>query len=213
MTGVARKRSRRDVMGGVTRVAVTAVYLDMLWLLACLPVVTAPAATVSLLSAVRGWTVDAETPTAGAFFRELRRNFVSGLALAGVQVGVVAFLLLDLYAIGLMGPQRRFWLIAWLTVTVVFALVQVFGLPASAARKMGAWDAVLAAARTAVRHPLSAALAVCLVAVAAIASAAMPALLVVTAVTVAGGLDLLWRRAAARDSETTAPPSGSDLVG
>ncbi|MGH3660801.1 MAG: DUF624 domain-containing protein [Micromonosporaceae bacterium] len=135
-------------------------YANLLWLLACLPLVTAPAATCALYQAVDAWRSDHETPTVRAYARGVREHFTSGL-LVGLPLGLVAAVLAaDLYAIGHMGTWRRPMLVGWLAVTVSFLLLTAFTAPALASDRRRPLAALRASAHAAIARPAAAAAAV-----------------------------------------------------
>jgi len=53
--------------------------LNLMWLLACLPVVTALPATAAMFGVVRGWAREKETGVFAAFVLRFRQNFVQSL--------------------------------------------------------------------------------------------------------------------------------------
>ena len=53
--------------------------LNLMWLLACLPVVTAFSATAAMFGVVRDWVRGKETGVFGAFVQRFRQNFVQSL--------------------------------------------------------------------------------------------------------------------------------------
>src|SRR5829696_910264 len=56
------------------------VYLNLLWLVACLPVVTIAPSTAAMFGVVRGWIRGKDTPTTREFFSLFRENFGRSLA-------------------------------------------------------------------------------------------------------------------------------------
>lgn len=183
-------------VGSIVRVAVTAVYLELVWLLACLPVVTAPAATVSLLRVVAVWMRTGERPTARGLARVARAQLGPATVLGGGLLLVAVVLAGDLYAIGRMGADRRIWLVAWLFVAVVAAVLLLFVPAALADGVTSVRGALSTAARVALAHPLRAAAGVACVVVATALTVALPVLGLVTGVATAAAVESLWRRAA-----------------
>jgi uncharacterized membrane protein YesL len=103
-------------------VALRYLWLDVLWLLSCLPVVTAPAATAALLGVTREWAQGDERPVLPRFAAHLRRR--SGL---GLLVGLSLTFLGALFAVnftivGSMDAGRR--IVLW---GLLAALVPVVG--------------------------------------------------------------------------------------
>lgn len=66
-------------------------FLNILWLLACVPLVTFFPATAALFAVVRDWVQGKETGVFKPFFRYLRENFAQSLVvgLAWTMVGLV----------------------------------------------------------------------------------------------------------------------------
>jgi uncharacterized membrane protein YesL len=74
--------SRRSAFAGVLHhidVALRYLWLDMLWLLSCLPVVTAPAATAALLGVTREWAQGDDRPVLPRFAAHMRQRSALGL--------------------------------------------------------------------------------------------------------------------------------------
>jgi uncharacterized membrane protein YesL len=69
--------------------------LNLLWLLACLPVVTAFPATAAMFGVVRDWVRERETGVFGAFVHRFRQNFVQALVLGALWAVFGVTLLLD----------------------------------------------------------------------------------------------------------------------
>lgn len=81
--------------------------LNLLWLLACLPVVTAFPATAAMFGVVRDWVRERETGVFGAFVHRFRQNFVQAFVLGALWALFGASLLLDfLVANGLSGAAQ-----------------------------------------------------------------------------------------------------------
>lgn len=186
-------RAERTV-GSVVRVAVTAVYLDLVWLLACLPILTAPAATVGLLQVVGEWRRSGERPTARALVRASRAHLAPASALGGLFLAVGLVLTADLYAIGRMGEERRIWVVAWLAVVVVASMLLLFAPAAVAEGGTGIRPALSTAMRATAGHPWCAAAGVVCVAVAVAVTVLFPVLGLVTGVATAAAVESLWQR-------------------
>jgi len=67
-------------------------FLNLLWLLACIPLVTIFPATAALFATVRGWIRGTETGFLLPFWRYLRENFVQSL-IVGLAWTVIGFIL------------------------------------------------------------------------------------------------------------------------
>ncbi|MCA3748412.1 MAG: YesL family protein [Rubrobacter sp.] len=100
----------RSVLDGriyrVLEVFANLVYLNFLWLLACLPVVTIPVSTTAMFGIVREWVRGDEPPIARRFVSLFGENFRQGLIVGVIWALAGGSLLLDLYLIGRMGSLR-----------------------------------------------------------------------------------------------------------
>lgn len=63
----------------VLEVCTNFILLNLLWLLACLPVVTAFPATAAMFGVVREWTKNREPGLLGSFWTHLKENFLQAL--------------------------------------------------------------------------------------------------------------------------------------
>jgi uncharacterized membrane protein YesL len=97
------------------------VYLNLLWLVACLPVVTIAPATAAMFGVVRGWIRGKDTPTTREFLSLFRENFGQSLAVGLTWAVFGAVLAADLLLVGQMGSFK--WLLY--AVFLVFALLYV----------------------------------------------------------------------------------------
>jgi uncharacterized membrane protein YesL len=97
------------------------VYLNLLWLVACLPVVTIAPSTAALFGVVRGWIRGKDTPTTQEFFSLFKENFGLALAVGLVWALLGAVLAADFLLVGQMESFRR----PLYVVFFVFALLYV----------------------------------------------------------------------------------------
>lgn len=104
--------------------------LNLMWLLACLPVVTASPATAAMFGVVRDWARGKETGVFGAFLLRFRQNFVQSLVVGVLWALFGGALLLDFLVANQLssGPQvvMRSLLVA---ASVLYALASVFLFP------------------------------------------------------------------------------------
>jgi uncharacterized membrane protein YesL len=104
--------------------------LNILWLLACVPVVTAFPSTAAMFGVVRDWVRGKEAGVFGAFVLRFRQNFRQSLAVGALWMLFGGALFLDfLIANGLpSGPQvvMRFLLVL---ASILYALASVFLFP------------------------------------------------------------------------------------
>ena len=76
------------------------VYLNLLWMVTCLPVVTIAPATAAMFGVVRGWIKGKDVPTTGEFFSLFRENFGRSLVVGLVRAVLGAVLAADILLIG-----------------------------------------------------------------------------------------------------------------
>ena len=104
--------------------------LNILWLLACVPVVTAFPSTAAMFGVVRDWARGKEAGVFGAFVLRFRQDFRQSLAVGALWTLFGGALFLDfLIANGLpAGPQAvmRFLLVL---ASILYALASVFLFP------------------------------------------------------------------------------------
>ena len=104
--------------------------LNLLWLVACVPVVTIFPSTAAMFGVVRDWVRGKETGVFGVFVLRFRQNFRQSLAVGVLWTLFGGALFLDfLIADGLpAGPQvvMRFLLVL---ATILYALASVFLFP------------------------------------------------------------------------------------
>jgi uncharacterized membrane protein YesL len=104
--------------------------LNLLWLLACVPVVTIFPSTAAMFGVVRDWARGKEAGVFGAFVLRFRQNFRQSLAVGALWTLFGGALFLDfLIANGLPpGPQAvmRFLLVL---ASILYALASVFLFP------------------------------------------------------------------------------------
>jgi uncharacterized membrane protein YesL len=105
------------------------VYLNLLWLVSCLPVVTIAPATAAMFGVVRGWIRDIDAPTTREFFSLLRENFGQSLAVALVWSVLGAVLAADFLLIGQMESFRRPLYVIFLAFALLYASATVYLFP------------------------------------------------------------------------------------
>jgi uncharacterized membrane protein YesL len=82
------------------------VYLNLLWLVTCLPVVTIAPATAAMFGVVRGWIRGKDVPTTREFFSQFRENFGLSLAVGLVWAMLGTVLAADFLLVGQMESLR-----------------------------------------------------------------------------------------------------------
>ena len=114
----------------VLEVCTNFLYLNLLWLLCSVPVVTLPAATAAMFGVVREWAKGREPGVTGSFFSLFRDNFRQStwLGLLWAVIGVV--LVMDLMVIRGMGtPAREALSVVLLLVGFIYLFTSVYLFP------------------------------------------------------------------------------------
>jgi len=191
-------RSGRPARGWLdwSKIAVQAIMLNALWLLGCLPVLTAPAATVAVAAAVHRWRAAGDPPSARQFVRDVRSCCWPALVIGVLFSAGVVFFAVDLIIIGQMGAERRVVLVLWFAAVAVVALASVSALPLAAAdlasgRRLSMLILARQTAAEAFAHPGRAVTSVGVVTAIAFVVSFSPICLLVAGVSVAALLDLI----------------------
>lgn len=71
------------------------VFLNLLWLLGCVPIVTAFPSTAAMMAVAKEWSEGDERQIVGPFFTLFRKHFKQGLALGLVLIPIGAVLAVD----------------------------------------------------------------------------------------------------------------------
>lgn len=188
---VPRAASVQQAASRAADLALTAtqvVYLALLWLIASLPLVTAPAAAVALLDQLRAWRVRGDSPSGRGFLRRMRVDPVRRTLAMLAVIALHALALVDLYAIGRMGPQRPVVLVIWLAVALCAVLLTAF-VPGLLARGVAGVTAARSSARLALARPQLAVLAVATVGLAMVLAPLLPLLIPLVVVAIAAVLE------------------------
>ena len=107
-------------------------YLNILWLICCLPIVTIGASTTALFYVTLKMAEDRDDGLTGMFFRAFRQNFLPATKLWLVLLGAGAFLAMDGYIVWHIWSQSIFWtLVAALLIVaaIVYAVVLLYAFP------------------------------------------------------------------------------------
>lgn len=91
----------------VLEVCTDLVYLDLLWLVASLPVVTIALSTVAMFGVVRGWTRGKDLPATVEYFSLFREKFGRSLAISLVRAVLGTVLAVDFLLLGQMESFRH----------------------------------------------------------------------------------------------------------
>lgn len=113
-----------------TQTATDFFLLNLMWLLACLPVVTALPATAAMFGVVRDWTRGTETGVFGTFVLRFRQNFVQSLIVGVLWTLFGGALFLDfLVANQLSGGTQVVMRSLLVLATLLYAFASVFLFP------------------------------------------------------------------------------------
>ena len=104
--------------------------LNLLWLVACLPVVTAPPATAAMFGVVRDWVRGKEAGLFGTFVLHFKQNFWQSLVVGVLWAVFGATLSLDFLVAGRLSGGAQVAVRSLLVLaTVLYALSSVFLFP------------------------------------------------------------------------------------
>ena len=121
----------RPLLAFITKMAYSA-YLNILWLICSLPIVTAGASTTALFYVTLKMAEDRDEGLTGMFFRAFRQNFKPATKLWLILLGAGVFLALDGYIVWHLWSQNVVWtLIAALLIAaaLVYAIVLMYAFP------------------------------------------------------------------------------------
>lgn len=168
------------------RVVTDLVYLNLLWLLACLPVVTAPAATAALFGVTREWTKGRQPPIGPSFVHFMRESARRSVAVGGVLAAAGGLIAADLLIARGIEPGGIVLRGALLIIGVLVASTAMYAFPVMANYEVP-W-------RTVLRNALLFALACPLITLAGLAliAAATVILLVAPVAVIALGSATAW---------------------
>lgn len=103
------------VMQFITKI-VYCVYLNILWFICCIPIVTAGASTTALFYVTLKMAKNEEGNVTKAFFRSFRENFRQGTQIWMILLSIGLFLGIDGYVLYHMRFENMFWTV----ITAVF---------------------------------------------------------------------------------------------
>jgi uncharacterized membrane protein YesL len=113
----------------VGEILVNLILLNLLWLVACLPVVTAFPATAAMFGVVRDWLRDTDSGITMPFVRHFRANFAQSLWIGFLWVVVAGVLVVDFIVVGGLESWLQvpaFSLLALVTLCVVLTSLYIF---------------------------------------------------------------------------------------
>lgn len=119
------------LMNFITKMAYSA-YLNILWLLCCLPVVTIGASTTALFYVTLKMAEDREEGITGMFFRAFRQNFKPATKVWLILLAVGAFLAVDAWVLLHIWNQSAFWTLVsalLIVAALVYAIVLMYAFP------------------------------------------------------------------------------------
>lgn len=183
---------------GLVQTVFGALYLNVLWIVAALPLVTAPAATGALLATMHRWQECGELPSARSFAHRFRTLFWRSQAMGLAVVAIVALAWVNVAIAGQFGAERRIFLVLMLAVLLNAAVLTIFGLPNLAVYDETVSAAMRRSVRMAAGYPAAAVGAGAIVFAVAVVSTMYPIALLAAAVTTAGAVELFRRTAARR---------------
>lgn len=108
------------VMTLITRI-VSSVYLNILWFICCIPIVTAGASTTALFYVTLKMVKNEEGNLTSQFFRAFRENFKQSTMVWLIMLALGLVLLLDGYVLYHLRFENAFWTV----LTAIFFLVLV----------------------------------------------------------------------------------------
>jgi uncharacterized membrane protein YesL len=118
------------------------VYLNLLWLVACLPVVTIAPSTAAMFGVVCGWIRGKDNPTTQEFISQFRENFGRSLVVGLVWAVLGAVLAADFLLVGQMESFRRPLYVVFLAFAFLYVSATVYLFPVLVTYELG-WKAVI----------------------------------------------------------------------
>ena len=118
------------------------VYLNLLWMVTCLPVVTIAPATAAMFGVVRGWIRGKDVPTTGEFFSLFRENFGRSLAVGLVWAVLGAVFAADFLLVGQMESFRRPLYAVFFAFAFLYVSATVYLFPVMVNYELG-WKGVI----------------------------------------------------------------------
>ena len=113
----------------IGEILVNLILLNLLWLIACLPVITAFPATAAMFGVVRDWIRETDSEVVMPFVRHLKANFAQSLWLGFVWLVVGCVLLIDFVVVGGLDAWLKvpaFLLLALVSLCLVLTSIYIF---------------------------------------------------------------------------------------
>ena len=99
------------------------VILEIIWLVCCLPIITAGASCTAFWHVFIRLAKDEESHVAAGFFRAFRKRFMTGTKIGLIQLAVGLFFLVDIYVCLNMETRQSMFLVGMLGVLLFFWLL------------------------------------------------------------------------------------------
>jgi len=110
--------------------AVDFFFLNVIWILLCIPIITIFPATVAMFGVIRQWVRKEDVPVFNSFFKLFKENFKKGF-MAGIIWFGLAYLLYFNITVSLQmeGILKLFMLSILISFCILFILLSIFLLP------------------------------------------------------------------------------------
>jgi len=177
------------------------VYLNLLWLMTSLPVVTLPLSTASMFGVTRAWIKGDEPPIARTFFSLIREDARRNLLVGWLWAAVGAVLVADFFVVGQMGALRQVLYVPLFAISLLYTASSVFLFPTLAAYAVPARTVLKNAVLLPLARPFAACQGLLVIIVAAFLVASFPVLLILAGSATAYVLSFLWERSLRRVKE------------
>jgi uncharacterized membrane protein YesL len=118
------------------------VYLNLLWIVSCLPVITIAPSTAAMFGVVRGWIRGKDNPTTREFFSLFRENFGRSLVVGLVWAVLGAVLAADFLLVGQMESFRRPLYVVIFVFAFLYVSATVYLFPVMVNYELG-WKGVI----------------------------------------------------------------------
>jgi uncharacterized membrane protein YesL len=131
------------------------VYLNLLWLVACLPVVTIAPSTPAMFGVVCGWIRGKDNPTMREFISQFRENFGRSLVVGLVWVVLGAVLAADFLLVRQMESFRRPLYVVFLAFAFLYVSATAYLFPVLVTYELGWKDVIKNSLLLSVARPLT----------------------------------------------------------
>lgn len=121
----------RPLLDFITKMAYSA-YLNILWLICSLPIVTIGASTTALFYVTLKMAEDRDDGLTGMFFRAFRRNFVPATKIWLILLAVGGFFAVDGYVLSRIWSQNVLWTLlaaVLIAAAIAYAIILLYAFP------------------------------------------------------------------------------------